>query len=344
MKTVFNNTMTAHVWAQLKQPHGRNSTSSMLFDGAVAYSYREPVAHIVETGTDANAMRVALFTSRKWSVTTSGHVNDYRRAVSGITCFHVPDLLLGRFVMDERTDHSANLKYFADQYAESVAALMRAPADSYRLANWEQATSEFKDRPHATLYDENEARQNYARAFGIKADALPWSADADKIIARRDRLLSDPKRAAKREAGRKAREAKEERRIEAQQAFYAELAKENAEKLEAWKAGANVPIYYTQDGLFAILRVRGDNVETSQGAVVPVAHARRAIRLIRGVASGEFAMNYPDHWERDRTTESDDSAVGDFIINRIEANGNIQAGCHRIQFAEIDRIGRELGV
>src|ERR1700761_3319021 len=96
MKTVFTNSMTAHVWAQMKQPHGRNSESSMSFDGTVAYSYREPVAHIVRAGGGA---LIALFTSKSFSVTTSGHVGDYRYAVRGnvTESFTVPDLLLGTF-------------------------------------------------------------------------------------------------------------------------------------------------------------------------------------------------------------------------------------------------------
>src|SRR5579862_6806519 len=115
IKTVFNSQMVAHVWAQSKQPHGRNPQGNMSFDGSLAYSYAQPVAHIVMA---PDGSRVALFTDRKWSVTTSRHVYHYRRAANHLTSFTVPDLLRDRYHARElsRSDHDKNIYAFIAAY------------------------------------------------------------------------------------------------------------------------------------------------------------------------------------------------------------------------------------
>lgn len=323
MKTVFSNSMLAHVWAQLKQPHGRSD--SMKFDGAVAYSYAEPVAHIVAVGSQ----NIALFTSRKWSQTTQGHISSYRSSASHLTQFVVPDILLGRFVVDPsdayfKHSHDANVAYFQDQYADELASMMRATAESYSIRG---------DSPRAKLIELANQLYGYARLFALNVPDFEIGRDADKVIARRDRLLNDPKRAAKREAGRLQRERAEELRYQAQQKRSAELAVAQAAEIEAWKAGADVRLYHNH-GICALLRVHGGLVQSSQGAECPIADAMDAIRMVRiVVARGKG-------WQRNGET----LPLGQFQVDFIEPNGNMRAGCHRIEFTEIDRIGKLLGV
>ena len=135
MKTVFNNSMLAHVWAQQNQPHGRSD--SMRFEGSVAYSYAQPVAHIIKL---ADGRNVAIFTSRKWSVTTSQHVSNYRSAASHMTQFMVPDILSSeRYRAADYSDpalHAKNLDgtvragchTFKRQELERLESLLAVPA------------------------------------------------------------------------------------------------------------------------------------------------------------------------------------------------------------------------
>jgi hypothetical protein len=302
MRTMFTNSMVAHVWAQMNQPHGRNSSSSMHFDGSVAYSYRQPVAHIVRT---PRGETVALFTSEKFSVTTSGHVTDYRRAASQYPAFTVPDLLLGQFHTDSLFKHDANLAYFKARYEKERDALMRAPA--WRL----------NDR---TLRELAHQQTDYCDAFGITAPGLPWKADADAAITRRDRLLADPKRQARIRKNREAREARE-------QAARERALADCQEAISRWRAGEDVhlPWAATRDALGgAMLRVRGDTVQTSLGAEAPVSDVRRAFALYNRLPRGES-------WQRN----GENCRLGRFQLDSIDKDGNARAGCHFITAAEI---------
>lgn len=335
MKTVFNNSMCAHVWAQRKQPHGRSV--SMRFDGAVLYSYAEPVAHIVQPTNRAQG--VALFTSKKWSVTTSAHISEAKIAASHYDQFEVPDLLLGRFAIANNDTfwargHENNFAYLLDKYRAATDALMKCQAESWRLSNDSGAPS----RPHVTLQAAALKITAYADAFGIAAPApLPnWADDAEKALARRDRLLNDPKRQAKREASRVQREKAEERRALRLQEERRIQAEEAKLRVADWLAGGNRLhlMYGDVAGPYALLRVRGDVVESSRGAECPLPDAIQAIRRVRIViARGES-------WRRNGET----LPLGDFQVDIIAADGEVRAGCHRIQYCEIDRIGKELGV
>lgn len=89
-RTVFNNSMLAHVWAQQSQPEGRSSNGNFFFDGPTIYSYRRsfPVASFV-TMPDGGA--AVLFTTRSYSVTTTRHKSDAHAAIRSQRIFMVND-------------------------------------------------------------------------------------------------------------------------------------------------------------------------------------------------------------------------------------------------------------
>jgi hypothetical protein len=81
-----------------------------------------------------------------------------------------------------------------------------------------------------------------------------------------------------------------------------------------------------------MLRVVGDEVETSLGARFPRAHAIRGLAFVRGVrASGrEYVRNgHAIH-------------LGNYVVDRIESDGTVHAGCHVVRWEEIERIAPEL--
>lgn len=88
----------------------------------------------------------------------------------------------------------------------------------------------------------------------------------------------------------------------------------------------------------AYLRIIGNDVQTSLGARVPIADAVRAIAFI---ASMRKLRNTWQHaWQRN----GESCPVGDFQIDSISETGDIKAGCHFIQWSEIEPIGKALGV
>src|SRR5215472_7851512 len=96
--------------------------------------------------------------------------------------------------------------------------------------------------------------------------------------ARLDRIESDPKRLARRAQAQAARER--------EQAARDELVRQDMrERVADWCAGGERYIGAYPD---VLLRVRGDEIETSRGARIPVSHCARIWRVIQRVMqSGE---------------------------------------------------------
>jgi hypothetical protein len=107
---------------------------------------------------------------------------------------------------------------------------------------------------------------------------------------------------------------------------------------EQWRNGADVNItrprynWYERDEeqpkVPTMLRIVGDEVETSMGARVPVDHAARALKFVRA------CMNAGREYNRNGHTEH----IGHYAIDRIEADGTLHAGCHVIAWEEIQKI------
>jgi hypothetical protein len=316
MRTVFPNRQLCHIWAQQTQPHGHSA--SMSFRGARLYSYSTVIAEIVDVSTAVSVMaggerKVALLTSRTYSVTTSGkHMPAAYSAVANLRSFYVPML-----------DHAGNLKYLEATYRERAAKLMRVR----ELGSWQREN----------IVDIERDVVDYARIFGLPIPNVDAIADYGKATDRMERLANDPKRVAKRAAKRAAREQAKVAR-EAQEAI-ARVARD-VERLAEWRVGGGTGWSYLKDEKGgAYLRVYNslhgsDIVQTSLGAEVPAEDARRAIRFIRSI----FGM--PQGWQ----SNGDKLTVGAFQVNSIDSNGDIKAGCHFIQWSEIDAIGRQLGV
>jgi hypothetical protein len=74
-----------------------------------------------------------------------------------------------------------------------------------------------------------------------------------------------------------------------------------------------------------MLRVKGDEVQTSMGAVFPVSHALKALPIVlRVMESGQT-------WERNGKTIH----LGHYQIDKIQ-DGKLYAGCHVIDREEIE--------
>ena len=84
----------------------------------------------------------------------------------------------------------------------------------------------------------------------------------------------------------------------------------------------------------ALLRVRGDNLETSLGARVPLAHAIKAFHRVGQCRAAGLS------WHRN----GDTIRVGQFQVDQINPDGSFRAGCHRINWPEIEAAARVAGV
>lgn len=347
MRTVFSNAQCAHVWAQQTQPHGRGSSVS--FEGSVFRSYQTPIARIV-----AGALgTVALLTSEKYSTTTGKHMHHAHSALRGdVQVFRVPDLFpdgtdaagyvsrgRSRFPSHANNDHSGNLAALLSAFSTEHAQLMRAPCESYRVrdnsdnyADGDLTAAEIPTRAHAVLRELAVEVARYSRAFALGIAAPDWQKAAAEVIARRDRLLNDPKAAEKRAKRAEARERAEtkKRATAAERDRIARL--EAAEQIALWRNGADVRLPWgaqrDADG-GAMVRILGDKVQTSLGAEAPVDHVRRVLR---------FWKMAPRPWNRTGDNERSAVTLGHFTLDSIGTDGSVRAGCHFITAAEVDRV------
>ena len=94
MATVFDNSMTAHVWAQFTQDSGRSHNGNLFFDGRALYSYgRHYVAgYLAPAPGNPAGVGVALINADSYSVSTSRHVSNAASATRHRDRVWIPNL------------------------------------------------------------------------------------------------------------------------------------------------------------------------------------------------------------------------------------------------------------
>lgn len=315
-KTVFSDVF--HVWAQQTVEHGRNPSGNRSFLRGVAYSYAEPIARIVTV----RGQRVALYRDYSFSVTTSKMQSETRGATRNLPGFHVAHIGdKSAWQSDYATtplctrrnpwgiNHGANLKHYAGQIER--AALAVGKSRKYGVERL------------ATLRGIVADANRYAETFGLKTRFdVPDVGDIAEITARADAARA---RDIERDNARRAAQIEREKIARA----------EFADKLRAWLDGADIELPYVYrygtNGADATdyCRVRGDVVETSRGASAPLSHVKRAWRLIgRLIERGET-------WQRNGHTIH----VGHYQVDSVDSAGNVRAGCHTFNRAEMVRFG-----
>ena len=162
------------------------------------------------------------------------------------------------------------------------------------------------------LRDLVEEANRFAEFFGLRSRlTLP-----DDLTA----MVAECQAIEKRERERKQREERKRER-------------EARERLQKWVDGE---IDYCPNGYGEPirLRVKGDELQTSRGARVPLDHAVKAFRVIKRLRDKGQA------YERNGHTIH----LGHFALDSLDAQGNVKAGCHTVEWEEIARVATLAGV
>ena len=307
MKTVYPSYEVPHLWANQTQEHARGG--NIFFRGPVIFSYGEhfPMARFVTR----NGKRAVLFNEARYSVTTSSHQSATWSAIPhGVPVFEVKDL--GGHYENPTIDHKVNLACYRSRITLHVENAARARTHG----QWElEQARELAKEANA-----------YAEFYGLKArfdDLLP-AGDALGALRKKlvQRAAKEALRTKKANAERAAREAEQERI----------LALALAEKITLWRAGSPDVDSWQLNGAPTMLRIIGEEVQTSRGARFPLDHAKRGLSIVRAVMSSgrEYVRNgHTVH-------------LGVYALDRIEVNGTVHAGCHVVPWSEIERIAPEL--
>lgn len=247
MQTIVSNAMVAHLWANRSQPHAANSGRSLYFEGDTIYSYGShfPIAR----WADNVGAPVVLFTSRGYSITTSGHKSTTRQAIP-------PDatvLTVHNVLADSPAAHLANLEGILNAFAAAVDTAGRAR--KYTGRHLEKAR---QLRVSAVAY---------AARFSLDCHDLPIPDEANLVEVA---------------AGQIARQAEADaNRAEQRRVAMKAQRRSAAKTLRSWRQGGQS--LYAVGASFApanFCRVTGDEVETTAGATAPLAHVRRALPVV----------------------------------------------------------------
>lgn len=298
MKTVFrNNQECTHVWAQRSHPEGRTPTGSVFFEGDAIYSYGKHYC-MARFVTDSKGELCVLMNDESYSVTTSSQMLDVRRATS------------------------AHIKKFYVINPESAPVMDR----EFKRAN-EKVAAALNTAKYARKYAviHLETAQCQANAFNALAESF---SDPRRIVL--DDAFYTTLNAAN--EAKKVADAKHKKEREAAEAE-AEIA--NAGLIGKWKAHGVQSLAGEWIGVFpreAYLRIKGDEVETSNGAFVPVAHALKLWPYIQQAHATGVAP------------EILNKRIGLYTLNEIKGSGDVVIGCHDIKFSEILSIAVQLGL
>lgn len=355
-KHVFPSDEIPHLWAHQSQQSARNAGHRIYFEGDTIFSYGShfPMARHVtaegdrETGAGKGA-RGVLFNSGKYSVTTAKHQTMVRRAIPNtFALFEVPHVYAGipKKPWDTRGGHKENLAYYKKEAENLFAESLRAVHS--RNIEWKSE--------RAREFITNATR--YAHFFGLRPIKIndPSEEVANRIdyIKTREAIRQTPEWEAKRKAQFEKRYASQ---LETWRKMVADYAASCDSKILQWRAGEPVNFYpsypsdyykipraarrefhriapFDQRSIPTMLRISKDqkDVETSQGARVPVSHAIRGLRFVRSVVQSG----------KEYTRNGHTFHLGHYAIDKIEANGTLYAGCHVISLAEIEQLAPSL--
>jgi hypothetical protein len=311
-KHVFPTNEIPHLWAHKIKGDARNSQGNLYFRGDTIYSYRDsyPLASHVISGKKS---AVLIRAGQAYSVTTAGHLSAVHSSIPrDVTVFEVPSVQTSWAWGPQGADHETNLNYFISESRERLQK-----ADRSKKWGLSELKAAFTYKQTASRYAKFFKLPSPLKFFSFLPKGKTLAELTLKLAARKERAkLSD----AAKQAREEARWA-ERRRIDALDA---------EERNDLWRQGN--PHARAAWGTSTLLRIKGNEVETSRGARVPVEHALRALRVVRRVVQSghEFVPNgHTLH-------------VGHYCVDRIETNGTVHAGCHTITLEEIERIAPTL--
>lgn len=283
MRTVVPSREVPHLWAHQTQATARNANGTISFDGELCHSYRAVIGRLVRNNRGEQAV---LVNSRTWSVTTSKHQSRMRGAVSHLTSFTVPEM------GTHPEAHNLNLRHYRERVTLLDGAFPRARTRQDSL----------RDDRAAVVAEAN----CYCLFFDLAPAFLPgvlteretqWEAER----AERARLAA---------IETEKREQRERRDL--------------AARRRRWLAGEQVDIWRHPDTFLRLVtRDNVPTVETSRGAAVPLAHARRLF----------------DKFSRGILREGD--KVGEYAVSEVGA-ASVRIGCHTVTVKEARRFFNSL--
>jgi hypothetical protein len=332
----MNHSEVAHRWSNDSYTRKGTLTGPRMFaeqSDRTIYSHGHHFC--IARKTDLPGFRY-LVTNRSYSPSTSKHQTEVARAIGYKTprfyC-HNPADSFTTILHDEWTALEMDTLRALNELRAKVATM------ESRIAARAEKRQPVSDTLASRLTDlqgreaskaaEIAARIADLEALRIAAGIKPGGLGKSTQQTRRTFISSDLSKVSATFAKRSADYAKKKAKADA--AYIKEAIARKAENRAKWLAGEPGARYatYEHSGEQTLLRVIGDEVQTSAGASVPVRHALRLFKLASEVkARGELWMS-----PSEKTFH-----VGHYTLTAIDQFGNVTIGCHHLAFDEMARI------
>lgn len=293
MKTVFSSHNEC-AHIWASQSQYEGRASRVFFEGEIIYSYGR---HFPVARFAPEYGDIVLFNNRGYSNSTAKHKSVIRAAIPS------------KYAIIPCDDPTRSISHNLDIWARRVESLREQFAASKRKPTRANLAVE--------IYNNCEAAANYAMATQIDAPGFTCST-IDEDEAREYGAIAQRKRDANREA----------RRIEQDRIRKLEAA----ERFALWQAGENV--YSGGFELYpTILRIKGEQIETSRGAKIPVDDALKIYPLLdrakRSGAKIEAGMHNIN--------------LGAYRFNSFDGDTLI-VGCHQIAWEQVEKMAIQLNL
>jgi hypothetical protein len=257
MKTVYNNDMVCHIWANQSQDNARNSNNTIFFEGRQLFSYRRSFK-IGEIITAPNGEEWFFINDNKYSNTTAKHIISAFRATNSVNKIRV-NMQHPIFGMSYFGSHNVHK---CEQYLKDYMESLLKEQTRARSYTWIISTINIV---HLTY-------KRFCEAFGLEFTSLEQMAYYNEARAKADLI------------GEKQRVKKEKEKEKEQQNLAKWL------RHEYNKTIYNVPVHLR-------LSRDDQSIETTRGASVPIPHALRLWDMIQkgehilGQRIGHFTAN-----------------------------------------------------
>lgn len=295
---------------------------------AIASRNAARVAIAAKAASDKRAMQAALDMARNIAALTPQQIQE---SVAHLASQWAPINALKVAASNARKAHKAAKARGWNGIAASVWSYIKALDDKRR---WLERNADNIERRKALRRYITRLRGYIARNDTLAASDLHDAIACAEFIVRHGKAPMPTLQAALPAARERVAVLRER---EATERFERER-----EAREAWLGGAS-GYWRGNDGKGgALIRatgverdesgtITGGTLETSQGANVPLAHAVRIFQIARACREQGRAME-----PRAR--------VGFYTVDRIDETGGFNAGCHRINWPEIERLAASLGL
>lgn len=239
MRKVVSPQEVAHLWANQVQDEARNAGNSLFFYGDTIYSYGHHFA--IAKHVEHNGVKACLFTTRKYSVTTSAHTSFVSSAANHLNLIYVPF---------PDGDFEKNARQFERNIKNALASIVSAR------------------KPEKYLYEARVILGQLEKYADFMGEPVPDEAKEMINIASQGEwaqyLADEEKREAEREE--KAMQARQKKLKE-------DLIKWRNNKLRSlWgRLGERDYLRVSADGL---------EIETTQGISIPLDMAKRSFKFV----------------------------------------------------------------